>query len=528
MKRNRRTLLLSLLLASTVGGVEAQARDGDVFERLRAKVEAARGLRFSRKVPVTTLTPEQMRALTASQREREEPAPAEGPDGTEEAWKALGLLPGRTGLAAAEEAEEAYTLGFYLTEDQGQLQRGSLVVVKKSNEDATEVSAHELLHALHDQAFDLERMRARVRLSPSGAPAFDAELADSGLEEGVATLLGGEIARQLGVAPEPDRPSPFSIPEWIGAKSDFPYSSGAAFAQAVRAKGGTSLLDAVYRDPPTSSEQILHPERYLRANRDLPSEVSLADFSRALPGSWDSLDLNELGELGVGWLLGPEAGAGWDGDQYEVIRDARGQRIANWLSTWDGPEDAAEFRFALLKSRKARRGVAPGYLLVARQEGTRVFVTSGVRDEQVLALLGVARQSSVRKAPLDDDSWPARAPARGQVGELIVHTLGGTTLVRPGKTHREDALLATFALSPAGARLAEATLSGLSRLAERKQGVRRLGQGSFALRGGRTLTYAGTVLTLTQGSPARVQALRSLLREVEGEGAAPALRRSVR
>src|SRR5262249_58162300 len=55
----------------------------------------------------------------------------------------------------------------------------------------------------------------------------------------------------------------------------FPYVHGLAFVKAALAQGGWPGLQRVYQHPPVSTQQIMHPEKYLAEPPVLPSEVTL-------------------------------------------------------------------------------------------------------------------------------------------------------------------------------------------------------------------------------------------------------------
>src|SRR5690606_2769545 len=43
----------------------------------------------------------------------------------------------------------------------------------------------------------------------------------------------------------------------------FPYNEGAEFVMSFWTEGGWDAVDAVWQNPPSTSEQILHPEKYV-------------------------------------------------------------------------------------------------------------------------------------------------------------------------------------------------------------------------------------------------------------------------
>ena len=148
---------------------------------------------------------------------------------------------------------------------------------------------------------------------------------------------------------------------------------------AFRRRHPWPALSRLYADPPRSTEQILHPEKYL-VRRDDPQLVLLPDvrgmLERFLPEA----------EAGT-------AGAGWGGDQFHPYEGAGGARRALvFLTAWDGEADAREFAdaYARLVPKKfpaARSGRGGGNrwtwrhgwdALVVERQGADVLVMEGV------------------------------------------------------------------------------------------------------------------------------------------------------
>ena len=100
----------------------------------------------------------------------------------------------------------------------------------------------------------------------------------------------------------------------------FPYLRGLVFCARLTNDGGWKALDAAYREPPLSTEQILHPEKY-RAQPDPPMSLDLGKLDAG--EGWKELGRNVVGEMQLAVLLrrhgGKPAAAGWDGDRYAVF-----------------------------------------------------------------------------------------------------------------------------------------------------------------------------------------------------------------
>jgi hypothetical protein len=228
--------------------------------------------------------------------------------------------------------------------------------------------AHEMVHALADQHFDLQGLDDATRGND------DVSLAVSSLIEGEATLvmfgeiLGNEISPMMLVDLEPQRidtafqflnwVTPFlsgrtmrSSPAIFRESLVFPYHKGTVFVLHLTNSGGWAAVNAAFREPPLSTEQILHPEKYLGDEPDWPTEVELPKLQERLDSTWTALGGNTLGELQLQIMLrsipgGKRAAAGWDGDRYEVFQQEDGRLAVGWFTTWDSPEDAREFAVA--------------------------------------------------------------------------------------------------------------------------------------------------------------------------------------
>jgi hypothetical protein len=228
--------------------------------------------------------------------------------------------------------------------------------------DARVTLAHEFTHALQDQHFDLARIIRTC--SAKGVCDSDRALAGRAVVEGDATLLGFTYA-QSRLSSEDlraifgssgDEPSAVdTLPAFLRQISAFPYREGTQFVSEVLQRGDSyNALNRAYRDLPVSTEQILHPEKYLNKPRDLPKPVLVPNLLPTLGAGWRQTDNTNLGELGIrAWFaqLGaaqPDVvAAGWGGDRFVFYQNGDpalgGQSALVFLTRWDTENDAAEF-----------------------------------------------------------------------------------------------------------------------------------------------------------------------------------------
>ncbi len=256
-------------------------------------------------------------------------------------------------------------------------------LVLSSNLDKMLLS-HELTHALQDQNFDLQKFPLKVKDND------DLVLATSALIEGDATVLMtrwyvenidpskmlGDLSAMLGQNTAKLREAPPYMREMLL----FPYTQGEQFAMTVFASGGTEALDAAFRNPPTCTKDILHPEKFLR-QRTKPEQVTLPDLQSK---DWRLIGNNVLGEFGTRFVLqgqlttfeATSLAQGWNGDRYHVYeRGTNGPTGLVWVTAWDDEKDATEFE-NVYKKVAAKRGV-PAKL---SRTGKRVTIVQSSDD----------------------------------------------------------------------------------------------------------------------------------------------------
>jgi hypothetical protein len=241
---------------------------------------------------------------------------------------------------------------------------------KKIATNATTV--HELTHALQDQNFDLHRLMADhdlmsdVRMAHKALVEGDASLTEldysfrMGLESlpGLEEILAGLMKDPKKMIEEtPDLPGSrpmMAAAAWIRDTLLFSYLQGAAFCMAVKSEGGQTLLDYAFTtDPPRSTEQILHPEKWY-GRRDDPVVVHLPDLAADLPGYRKTAE-GALGELSLRIYLrehlhdadwAGDAAAGWGGDRFAVYQKGS-SRLVVWVSVWDNGLEMGQFKNAV-------------------------------------------------------------------------------------------------------------------------------------------------------------------------------------
>lgn len=247
------------------------------------------------------------------------------------------------------------------------------------------VFAHELYHGFQDQHHDLNEF---ILSQIEGGLNDDELLARQALVEGEATYLMTlwTFKKQFGSVPAPsfldmamkmqakldvkkilemlksgsvpfaqdsdmgkaisamDDIPPFMIETMVGA-----YLKGMAFVFEIQ-KQGWEKVEELYKRPPVSSEQILHPKKWL--SKENPYKVEWPSFEHKTFTDWNLLESNTIGE--IQWRIifnehdlaetGLKAAEGWDGDAFAVLEHKQSGKLLLLIYTsWDSEADAKEF-----------------------------------------------------------------------------------------------------------------------------------------------------------------------------------------
>jgi hypothetical protein len=300
-----------------------------------------------------------------------------------------GMLPEGTDLASLAVSFTAATAGATYSP----LDKQVLLVSDRGGFRDTGLLTHEFVHALQDQHFDL------LRLMLARPFSFDREEAAFALVEGDAVSVERRAAQPdvwtrktlEDVAREEDeRYAGYRkgigalFPPLLTETFIFRYRDGLRFVEAMRRARPAVNLDEVFRRPPVSSEQVLHPEKYLAG--ESPREVE-ADAEGFADEGWRLTATTPLGEVGVRGLLmtgvqteeARRAAAGWGGDRSFLFEREGHTPLFVWKSVWDTARDAQEFfrAYNAVLGQRAAPGAPPGESERVWREGglvTRVRV----------------------------------------------------------------------------------------------------------------------------------------------------------
>ncbi len=241
------------------------------------------------------------------------------------------------------------------------VQSGTIYIVQENYNitntiDAEATLVHELTHIMQN-FYNI----------PRHDYSFDGYKAHAALTEGDATFTASFIKNQTLIANKPNITPSFSaqinafiddskipafylsIPDSVSKLNYFPYDYGEKFIQALFDNGGWETVNQAYKNPPNSTEQILHPEKYFA------TELSVAIAEVApLEGNWTKTWSTQYGEFFIQNMLSTnlnhsdaeKAAAGWGADKLVYHTNSQNQYLITWNIKWDTFNDAGEFFLA--------------------------------------------------------------------------------------------------------------------------------------------------------------------------------------
>jgi hypothetical protein len=388
-RRIARWVLLFALACATTGAPALLAPE--LLLPLEKRAEQARGLRFYEPTEARLVSREALDELLEDAITR-----VYTPDlvrADERVKKAVGLLPEQADLwGALLEFQSDAVVGFYAPRDEqlyvvagpGEGRGGDLL-----GTDVDQVLIHELIHVLQARHTDL------IDVTLGLIDHDDLGFALGALLEGDATWAGYRDASLSYGLP---MPSPAQMADEFEANwsedafRDVPrvvregfvlqYPTGYALVTRIVDAGGIAALDAALLDPPLTSEELLHPERYLDPFRREPLLFLRLEEARIAPSpDCEIVGGNTFGEFGLrvwaqerrmGASAAAVAAAGWDADRAVVFDCPSGPAFA-WLVQFESEAKAREF------AGMAREVARPSTHV--DELGVRVLLSSNLEED---------------------------------------------------------------------------------------------------------------------------------------------------
>jgi hypothetical protein len=357
---------------------KAPSREERLIARMLERVSHARGLTPKKGVPGVTLGRSALIARVKSHVDKEVPHEAIIEEGLIQ--QLLGFIPPHFDYEAATYALlEAQLAGFYEPADGTMYMAADL-----DDENAFATLAHELVHALQDQYWDLAPRSKYVPGQDDKSTAF------SGLAEGDATSAMADvmIGQAKPGATALDMPDELFAEQIIGGMSGgptaeaphvmrmalvAPYIDGTLFIHALRRKGGWAAVNRAWENPPETTEQLLHVDKW--SAHEAALAVADPTFDALGPG-WSVAEADTYGELGVRLTLGEWLGAGpagplaggWGGDRAVLVKKGDAYALA-WRVRYDDAQSASKARASDAYAARAFLALGPAIEKLGRGPG---------------------------------------------------------------------------------------------------------------------------------------------------------------
>ncbi|MGH7813637.1 MAG: hypothetical protein ACREQI_06500 [Candidatus Binataceae bacterium] len=383
--------------------------------RIEADIQTLRQLHFKHPVAITVKSRDEAEAMMETDLMRDntpEQLAAEGAAGA-----MIGLYPPGIGLKAEQlKLLKSQVAGFYDM-------RGKKMVLVAGAEgigfwgDTAEflmrrdivgqmVLAHELTHALQDQNFGLGAALDRVKDNGDRTLALKSVCEGDATIAGFAYVMGGMsaatadwVASKLQDLPAALAAQAPGTPRGIGEPLLFQYSAGVKFVAEAYRHGGWAAVDALYRHPPQSTQEIIDPARYF-ANPDAPAPtVKLAGYEGLMPG-WKKIEDDTMGELLLRVILQNELGENspyvglasrWHGDQIAILTHGEDTSVI-WMIAFADANSAHRFATVYASALDRVRKDKPPYRIATR--GSAVLIAMGYAADYFATLAPAVWKSS--------------------------------------------------------------------------------------------------------------------------------------
>ncbi len=344
---------LTLLLFTAVGSAQSNPGLCKEVPTIAEELTQISGMPLRHAVPCDFITKAKVNEFL-NKRVKEEEKPEEI-RAEELTLKKFGLVP--------QDFDLAKTTVDLLTEQAAAFydyDRKKLFITESASSEPQEpVLAHELSHAIADQNFNLGKYIKQGRKSDDGSTARLAVM------EGQATWLMSEYlakrnGQSLKTSPEllaamstvsdsggEQFPVFDKAPLYLRLTLVFPYTKGMLFQHAVVQRDGNDAFAEVFRHPPVSTQQIMHPDKYFASLK--PTDPALPDpklhgYKGLVGGSLGELEHQILLEQFGGKEEAADLAPHWRGCNFELLENKKAGRVVLlYVAEWDSEESARRY-----------------------------------------------------------------------------------------------------------------------------------------------------------------------------------------
>lgn len=407
----------ALTIAAAVGLQSSSAETGsscDLQPKALAIAERIRGLKSTKNIPCDLRSREEIGNFVSENIKIK--LPKEKLKREEIVYKAIGLIPEK--YAYEDGVIDLYMsqIGGYYDPDTGRFVMANWI----PSEMQLGVAVHELTHAIQDQKFVLNKImdptlengdevlaRAALVEGDASAVMLDFATQNPGSEpSGFRRNIEPVVSAQLGAIKKPsgEDEAPIAIQMIVL----FPYISGLRFVDEISKRGGYPAVDRAFVKLPRTSEEILHPEIYLRGEPSFvafgQSDLSKFHSGLGLPQGVVPVYTDTIGEFPITAMLSDvlsdstraeKAAQGWGGDLLGLydVEEEKTSFLIVWRSRWDSSADAEEFYEAYRDSLRVGAGTKATF-----DDWTRISKNRSAKivrsDNDVIVLAKLSRKLS--------------------------------------------------------------------------------------------------------------------------------------
>ena len=343
-------LLLLIAVAPFAAGSDEPFAD---IGQIESDLSSITGLRFIRKVSFAMIDRSHLRQFLE---DRMKSSVKEDIRADELTLKMLGLLPQDYDLRQSTVdllTEQAAAFYDYH-------KKKLFILENNAGPEAKFALVHELAHALADQHFRLDKY------IHDDARNDDAQTARLAVMEGQASwLMSAYMSKEAGgpadvpeavltlmassIESGADHYPVFSqAPLYIRESLVFPYAQGMMFQDAIFRKHGRESFGQVFQSAPVSTQQILHPEKYLEQVQPslppFPQLPSSKGFRTLAEGTLGELDYRVLLTEFIGKEEAESTAAHLAGSVYQLVEQKRDKSpVLAFAALWDSPDSARQY-----------------------------------------------------------------------------------------------------------------------------------------------------------------------------------------
>ncbi|MEO8457821.1 MAG: hypothetical protein ABI559_08420 [Chloroflexota bacterium] len=393
---------------------------------IRDKVSEIRGLPVGSIAQEGVATAADLHQYNVDQFAELEPDDTDTANASLTAMHYLGLAPEDYTLANFAGDFSDDIAGFY------DFRHKALVLVGDPNKQLSKldqlVLAHEYTHSLQDKTFDLEALEKQWADNPldkSGRSSYGETV--KCLIEGDATFTEIKYAEEMfgpdwRTAIQDASASPAAesaLPPFIQHAVQFDYNDCEVFVSNLYDEGGWAAVNAAFRKPPATTEQIINIRKYSAgefANSHMPADLTKSDLS-----GWTKHDIGQFGMYDIynyivtltdDPLSAYTAADGWGSGWLRTYDQGSDPGIAQAYLSFDSEADLTDFLAAFSKIKSYNADVsdlAPGDA-TEFAIGERFASISVATDAPAIELLVAPSKALLTKASPHLVATPTPAP----------------------------------------------------------------------------------------------------------------------